>query len=178
SPGVTLAQETHVVRRDRGGQGATRLEIGNQDGLVGAEELGGFGHEVDAGQDDHFGVGPGGGSGERERVAGEVGDAVEYLRRLVVVRQYDRAPLGLERVDRGDVGRVDRPFDLGNDAPHALVDRSSGARDLRGEVERRRRAGVCHGSSSYYAHNEYSIPQEKTAGRAGSGAALEGSPLC
>src|SRR5439155_26586234 len=66
NPGVTLAQEAHVVRRDRGGQGATRLEIGNQDGLFGAEELGGFGYEVDARQDDHFGVGPGGGSGERE----------------------------------------------------------------------------------------------------------------
>jgi hypothetical protein len=44
------------------------------------------------------------------RCADDVGHAVENLRRLVVVREDHRVALALERVDRVDVGREERPF--------------------------------------------------------------------
>ena len=65
--------------------------------LVGIEELGGLGHEVHAGQHDHLGIDRHGLAGQRQAVADDVGDAVEDLRRLVVVRQDDGVPLALQR---------------------------------------------------------------------------------
>ena len=42
------------------GHGAAGGEVGEDDGLVGTgEDVGGFGHEVDAAEDDGFGVGAG-----------------------------------------------------------------------------------------------------------------------
>ncbi len=127
--GIALAQQPHVGPGDRRGERAAGLEVGDQDGLLGVQDLRRLGHEVDAAEDDHVGVGLGRLARQGERVAGEVGDAVEDLRRLVVVRQDHRVPLLLEAPDRGDVGRVDRPLDLGHHASHALEDR----RHLRAE---------------------------------------------
>jgi hypothetical protein len=44
-------------------------------------------------------------------VAADVGDAMENLRRLVIMRQDHRAALPLQFVDRLDVGRHQRPLD-------------------------------------------------------------------
>ena len=61
--------------------------------------------------DDDVGIDLGRLARELERVADEIGDAIVDFRRLVIVRQDDRVALLLERVDRLDVGREERPFD-------------------------------------------------------------------
>ena len=48
---------------------------------------------------------------QRQAVADDVGDAVEDLRRLVVVRQDDGVALALQLEDGGDVVGERRPFD-------------------------------------------------------------------
>ena len=57
-------------------------------------------------------------AGELQRVADEIGHAMEDLRRHVVVRQDDRVPLALQREDRRDVLGQDRPFE----ARHVALD--------------------------------------------------------
>ena len=85
--------QAHVGGRDRGGERAAGAEIGHEHGLLGIEQLRGLGHEVDAGQDDHPGIGAHRLARERQAVAGDVGDAVENLRRLVIVREDDGVAL-------------------------------------------------------------------------------------
>ena len=63
----------------------------------------------------------GGLAGELQRVADHVGDAMEDLRRHVVVRQDDGVARALQIVDGLDVRREARPLDGRNDARHALV---------------------------------------------------------
>ena len=65
-----------------------------------------------------------------QAVADDVGDGVENLRRLVVVRQHDRVAFALQPQDRGDVVGQDRPFegrDVPLDAPVDLGQRHRGA---------------------------------------------------
>ena len=80
--------------------------------------------------DDDLGIDLGRLARELERVPDEIGDAIVDFRRLVVVRQDDRVALSLERVDRFDVGRKERPFDRGDDGPHPVVEMSGLALDL------------------------------------------------
>ena len=128
---VALLEQPHVGAGDRVGQRAPGLQARNQHGLARREDLGGLRHEVDAGEDDHVGVGLRRHARQGEGVAGQVGDAVEDLRGLVVVAQDDGVLLRLEPVDRLDVRSVDGPLELGNDAPDPLVDLGRGAGDLR-----------------------------------------------
>ncbi len=74
------------------GHGAAGGEIGEDDGLVRAgEHVRGFGHEVDAAEDDGLGLGAGPGSvGELEAVAEEVG-VFHDLVALVEVAEDDDA---------------------------------------------------------------------------------------
>ena len=90
--------------------------------------------------DDDVGVGLGRLAGELKRVADHVGDAMEDLRRHVVVRQHDGVARALQLVDGLDVGRKARPLDRRDDARHALVKMRGLARDLRriGEVGQER----------------------------------------
>ena len=71
-----------------------------------------------AGEHDDVGVDLGGLARQQQAVADDVGDAVEDLRRLVVVRQDDGVVLFLEFEDGVDIlgkggpfGRRDHPFD-------------------------------------------------------------------
>ena len=64
--------------------------IGNKDGLLLVHDLRRLGHEVHTGHDDDFGLRLRGHTGQGERVALEVGDAVEDVRRHVVMRQNRR----------------------------------------------------------------------------------------
>ena len=112
-------------------------EVGDQDGLLRAQDLGRLGHEVDAGQDDHVGVGLRALLGERQRVAGDVGDAVEDLRRLVVVGEDDGVALPLQLADRVDVRGVDRPLHVRDDLANPLANGGGGVRDVGSEVEDR-----------------------------------------
>ena len=87
-----------LVGVDRLRERAAGAEVGDQDGLVGTEHRGRLGHEVDAAELDHVGVGLRRLAGEAERVADEVGHVLE-LGQLVVVREDDGVPLGRERAD-------------------------------------------------------------------------------
>src|ERR1700758_2033347 len=52
-----LAQEPDIGCRERGRKGTPGLEIGAQHDLVGFQEPGGFGHEMDARQHGDIGLG-------------------------------------------------------------------------------------------------------------------------
>ncbi len=129
-PRIALAQQAHVGGGDRGGQRAARLQVGDQDRLLRAQELGGLGHEVHAAEHDDLGVGLGRLARQGQRVAGQVGHAVEDLRGLVVVPEDHRPALPLEALDRLDVGGVERPLELRDHLPEALVDRCGGGGHL------------------------------------------------
>ncbi len=61
-------------------------------------------------------------TGELERVAADVGNAVIDFRRLVVVRQNDSVALFFQAIDPVDVRRMHRPFDRGNVVLHLFVE--------------------------------------------------------
>ncbi len=75
-----------------------------------------------------------------ETWAPEVGDGVEYLRRLIVVRKDDRVALALEPQDRIDVRKVRGPLDARDDSADALIKRGVAIRQLPG-IDRQRRLG-------------------------------------
>ena len=95
-----------LVGGDRVGQRAAGVEVGDQDALVGRQDRRGLGHEVDAAEHDHVGVGVRRLLGEPERVADVVGHVLD-LGQLVVVRQDHGVALGGERahlvLECGDV---------------------------------------------------------------------------
>ena len=123
---VFLLQQAHVGAGDGGGERAAGFEIGDQHRLVGRQDLRRLGHEVDAGLDDDLRVGLGRFARELERVADEIGDAVEDFGRLIIVREDDGAALFLQAVDLGDHRREVRPFDFGNDVRHFRVEFARG----------------------------------------------------
>jgi hypothetical protein len=110
--------------------------------LVGIEQLRGLGHEVHAALHDDLGVGLRRLAGELERVADHVGDAMEDLRRHVVVRQHHGVARTLEVVDGLDVRSEARPLDRRDRSRHALVQMRGRPRHLRriGEVGQELRA--------------------------------------
>ena len=87
-----------LIGRDRVGQRAASVEVGEQHRLVRAEDRRGLGHEVDAAERDHVGVGGRRLAREAERVAHEVGDVLN-LGHLVVVSQDDRVAFLGQRAD-------------------------------------------------------------------------------
>ena len=84
------------------GHGAASAQIGEDDLLViGGEDVGGFGHEVDAAEDDVLSVGEFGGfAGELEGIADDIGEADDVVL-LVMVAEDDEAvaELGFARGD-------------------------------------------------------------------------------
>ena len=96
--GVVLEPGAESVGRAAVGQRAAGVQVGNDDALGGVEDLGGFGHEVDAAEGDHLRVGPGGGLAELQAVAYEVGQVLD-LGILVVVGEDDGVALGAQAGD-------------------------------------------------------------------------------
>ena len=92
------------------GQRAAGRQIGDQHGLFRIEQLGGLGHEVDAGEHDDVGIDLGGFARQQQAVADDVGDAVEDLRRLVIMRQDDGVALALQFEDGVDIVGEGRPI--------------------------------------------------------------------
>ena len=88
------------------------MRSGQEDLFVRVQDLRRLGHEVDAGEDDDVGVGPGRLAGETERVADVVGDVLD-VGLLVIVREEDGVLLALqpldllEQVERGIDGFAD-----------------------------------------------------------------------
>ena len=66
-------------------------------------------------------------------VADDIGDAVEDVRRLVVVGEDDGAALLLQPVDGVHIGRIDRPFEGRDELLDPLVEMRGLAGDLRRE---------------------------------------------
>ncbi len=95
-PGVLGLPGAQLVGVDRVGKRATGVEVGDQDGLLGREDRGRLGHEVDAAEGDRVGLGRGRLAREAERVAHVVGDVLD-LGQLVVVGEDHRVALGRER---------------------------------------------------------------------------------
>ena len=96
--GVLGLPGAQLVGVDRVGERAAGVEVGDQHRLLGREDRGGLGHEVDAAEGDHVGVGGGRLAREAERVAHVVGDVLD-LGQLVVVGEDHRVALGGERAD-------------------------------------------------------------------------------
>ena len=80
---------------DRRGERAAGVQIGDQHGLLRAEDRRRLGHEVDAAEEDRRGVRRGRLPREPERVADVVGDVL-HLGQLVVVGEDDRVALAGE----------------------------------------------------------------------------------
>ena len=96
--GVLGLPGAQLVGVDRVGERAAGVEVGDQHLLLGREDRGRLGHEVDAAEGDRLGVGGGGLAREAERVAEVVGDVLD-LGQLVVVGEDDRVALRGERAD-------------------------------------------------------------------------------
>ena len=142
--GIALLDQPYIGAGDRGGQRTAGAQVGDQHGLVGADHFRGLGHEQDAGLDDDRGVGLGRLAGQTKAVADIVADAVEDLRRHIVVRQDDGVLLALQRVDRGDQRRLQPPFQRGDARLDLLPDRAGCGLNLAGE--RQRHGSVRHNS--------------------------------
>ena len=99
-PGAQLLRRYRIGKRAPGG------DVRNQDRAVGAEDLGGLRHEVDAAHDDDVGVGLRRRLGEAEGVANEIRDVLNRGH-LVVVGQNDGVSPRAEVADLLDdlVGR-------------------------------------------------------------------------
>ena len=97
TPGIALPQQPHILGGDRVGQRTAGAEVGNEHGLLRIEQLRRLGHEMHAGQHDDVRFGRHRLAGERQAVADDIGDAVEDLRRLIIVRQDDGVSLPLQR---------------------------------------------------------------------------------
>ncbi len=132
--GMLVAEPGDVVGGDGLRQRAAGPEVGDQHGLVGVEDLGRLGHEVHAGHDDDVGVGLRGHPGQLERVAPQVGDAVEDVGRHVVVGEHDRVAAPLQLADLRDDRFEDLPFDLGDDPLEGVGRRRVGGGDGDGHV--------------------------------------------
>ena len=97
--GVDIGDDRHAGEGSRNrrtsapviesGERAAGAHVRDQHRLVGVEQLRGLGHEVHAALDDDLGIGLGCLARKLQRVADDIGDAMEDLGRHVVVREHD-----------------------------------------------------------------------------------------
>ena len=87
-----------------------------------------------AGEHDDVGVDPGGLAREQQAVADDVGDAVEDLRGLVVVRQDDGVAASLQRENGVDVLGKGRPFGRRDDPLDPFIERRNAGESFGGEI--------------------------------------------
>ena len=113
-------------------QRAAGGEIGDQHRLFGVQKLRRLGHEMHAGEDDHIGLDMHRLARQRQAVADNVGDAMENLRRLVIMREHHRIAAALQRHDGVDIGGVEGPLDCRNGAAHPRIKAIRFARQRRG----------------------------------------------
>ena len=132
---VTLLDQPHVFRGDRGGQRAAGEEVGDEHRLFRRKHLGGLRHEMDAGLHNNAGVAARRLPGERQAVADKVADAVEYLRSHVVVSQDDRVLFALQPVDLFDQRGLEPPLHRRDMIADLAPQRAGGLFHLRRERE-------------------------------------------
>ena len=139
--GIGLAQRAHVGAGDGAGKRAAGSGVGDQHHLVRVEQLRGLGHEMHAALHDDIGIALGRLAGELERVADDVGNAMEDFRRHVVVGEHHGVARALQLVDGLDVRGEARPLDGRDHTGYALIEMRRLARHLWrvGEIGQRRR---------------------------------------
>lgn len=76
---------------------------------------------MDTRHDDNVGICVNCTPGESQRITRDVGNAMEYFRCLIVVRQHHCIALHLEIVDSFNKARMHVPFDLRDYVPNFLV---------------------------------------------------------
>jgi hypothetical protein len=114
--GVLGLPGPQLLGGDGGRERAPGLEVGQQDGLGGGEDLRGLGHEVHPAEHDRRGRRGRGLPGERERVPDEVRDVLDPGD-LVVVGEDHRVALAREPTHLGRPG-LEGPRLLGRLSPH------------------------------------------------------------
>ncbi len=75
--------------------------VGHQDRFTRGEDFGGFGHEVDAAEDDDICLGCRGFAGEVERIADEISNVLDFGA-LIIVGDDDGVALGAQVIDTSD----------------------------------------------------------------------------
>ena len=98
--GVGFAESAEFLRRAGVLEAAPRVHVGQDHGLLGREDLGGVGHELDPAKGDHVRVRRCRLAREFEAVAHEVGDVLD-VGRLVIMREDHRVALLAQAVDLG-----------------------------------------------------------------------------
>ena len=111
--GVGFAEGAELFGRAAVFKAAPRVHVGQDHDLVGREDLGGIGHELDAAKGDHVGVGRRRLAAEFEAVAHEVGNVLD-VRRLVIMRKDHRVAFFAQAVDLGQ--QIGAGGDFGDDA--------------------------------------------------------------
>ncbi len=96
--------------------------VGDQHGLFRIEQLGSLGHEMHAGQHDDVGVHIDRLAGERQAVADDIGDAVEDLRRLIIVREDDGIAALFQFENRLDIILKHHPFGFRDNAADTIIE--------------------------------------------------------
>ncbi len=134
--GIFFAQRAHVGGGDRFGERTAGARIGHDDRAMRVEDLRGLAHEVHAAHHDDVGVDAACFARELQRIADDVGHAVEDLRRLVVVREDHGVAFAFEAIDRIDVRCEEIPLGGGDDARHAVVEGVRAFRDRGGEGQK------------------------------------------
>ena len=86
------------------------------------QDLRRLGHEVDAALDDDVGIHLAGFDRQLQRIAADVGDAMENFRRLIIVRQDHGAARLFQFIDCLDVGRHEGPLDRRDHASDPLIE--------------------------------------------------------
>ena len=93
--GIGLLQGPEFWGRAAFLQRATGVRVRQDDDFAGVEDFGGFGHEMDAAEDDHIGLGFGGLLGEAERIADEIGDVLNFGN-LIIMGKDERVKLSFQ----------------------------------------------------------------------------------
>ncbi len=99
APGFSAFHDAQLVGRDRRGERAAGVEVGDEDGLLRAEDRRRLGHEVDAAEDDRVSASVAAASRESPSESPTKSRDVLHLGHLVVVGEDHRVPLGGERAD-------------------------------------------------------------------------------
>ena len=97
---MRLAEAPELLGRAAVLEAAAGIHVGQHDDLVGRQDLGGLGHELDAAKGDHVGVGRLRLADEIEAVADEIGEVLDFGL-LVIMREDDRVALLAQAVDLG-----------------------------------------------------------------------------
>src|SRR3546814_5825462 len=93
---MRLAEGLELFRGTQILEAAPCVHVGQYHDLLGAEDLGGIGHELDPAEDDHVGVSLGRLARQVEAVPHEIGDVLD-IGALVIMRQDHRVAFFTQR---------------------------------------------------------------------------------